>query len=103
MRFQEFWRMLSVELGAGKKFKTLKRLKPFEAWLSEANAVTVTPRSTGEPRRIPAGEFQGMWEIMKGDMRSERYVNTDGRYYSFWSSSYINKLIDHVVGDQNME
>jgi len=103
MKFQEFWRTLSAELNAGKTFRTLKRLEPFEARLSEAGAVTVTPQSTGEPRRIPVGEFQGMWEIMKNDMRSERYVNRKHRYYSFWSSSYINRLIDHVVGDQDME
>jgi len=103
MKFQEFWKVLAAELNTGKKFNTMKSLKPFEARLSDTSAVTVTPQSSGEPRLVPIRQFQEMWEIMKNDMRSERYVNRNKRYYSFWSSSYINKLIDHVVGDQHME
>jgi len=103
VRFREFWMALSAELNAPKQFRTLKRLKLFDARLYGRDVVTVTPQSTGEPRLIPVGQFQGMWEIMKNDMRSQRYVNSNRRYYSFWSSAYINKLIDHVVGDQHME
>jgi len=103
VKFQEFWRALSAELSTRKTFRTMKRLKPFEARLTDMNAVTVTPQSTGIERLVPIGEFQGMWEIMKNDMRSERYVNRNKRYYSFWSSSFISRLIDHVVGDQRME
>ena len=44
-----------------------------------------------------------MRNIMKNDIRSQRYINTDKRYYTFWSSSYINALIDYIVKDQDMQ
>ncbi len=101
MNFQEFWRRLSVELKTNKKFKTLKRSKPFEAY-ADINTITVIPNSN-KPRPVPIKEFQKMWEIMKNHIRSERYVNTNRRYSSSHNSSYISALIDHVVSDHNME
>ena len=103
MDFQEFWRKLSVELKHSKRFKTLRRNNVFDASCADASSVEVIPDSTRESRRILIEQFQGMWYIMKNEPRSKRYVNSNQRYYSFWNSSYISALIDHIVADQGMK
>ena len=102
MNFQEFWKKLTNELKNKKKYRTLKYLKIFEAVLVDSNTIIIK-RDSKRVRTITIKQFRGMWEIMKKDVRNERYINTKKRYYSFWSSSYINALIDHVVSDKNME
>ena len=71
--------------------------------MESKDTVTVIPGSTGITRPIPMNQFCEMWEIMKNDIRSERYVNKRKRYHDYWNPSYINTLIDHVVQDQCME
>ncbi len=102
MKFQQFWQKLSTEIRYGRKFTTLTRKIEFEASMNDSTTVAVMP-STEIVREIPMEQFQGMWDIMKDDIRTERYVNTNKRYYSYWSSSYISALIDHVVQDQDMQ
>lgn len=102
MDFQEFWRKLYAELKHNHNFKTKSQEKSFQANLRDPSTIVVIP-TTDDSRPIPIEQFQGMWNIMKNDVRSERYVNTNKRYYSFWSSSYISALIDHIVADQKME
>ena len=101
--FEEFWGRLSAELRHGRKFSTLVQKKTFEAQMTHRDVVTVRPGSTGTKRDIPMKQFRGMWDIMKNDVGSKRYVDSNERYYDFRSSSYINALIDHVVKDQRME
>ena len=103
MEFQQFWSKLSIELRSKKQFHTLKRLSKFEARFQYPDIITVTPASTSITREIPMTQFQGMWNLMKDDLRNERYVNTGKRFYTYWSSSYISTFIDHIVKDQNME
>ena len=103
MKFQEFWIQLSRKLPRCRKFRTLSRSKPFEAYLLDGNTIKVIPGSTKEPRPVKMTEFQKMWDIMKGDIRSERYKNRKKRYYPFWNQAYVSALIDYVVADQNME
>ncbi|MDE0089812.1 MAG: hypothetical protein OXP12_00385 [Thaumarchaeota archaeon] len=103
MDFGEFWAGLSLELKTRREFRTLKRSKTFEVRMADPWTVTVTPSSTRMSRGVRMNEFQQMWDIMKDDIRSERYVNSDGRYSEFWNPSYVNALIDHVVGDQDMQ
>ena len=102
MDFNEFWDTLSVEPEREKEFRTLKRSKACKARITDSDVVTVTPGSRDE-REIPKDQFREMWDIMKDDVRNERYVNTNKRYYKFWSSSYVSALIDHVVGNQSMQ
>ena len=102
MNFQEFWKKLTDELEHQEEYRTLKQSKVFRAVREDSNTINITPDSK-EVRLVPINQFREMWEIMKNDVRSERYINTNKRYYSFWSSSYINALIDHVVSDKNME
>ena len=103
MNFQQFWKKLSVELKKNKKFKTLRRSNLFNAYILDYQTITVIPNHTKKSRQIKIVEFQGMWNIMKNDIRNERYINSKKRYYSFWSSSYINALIDHIIKEHNME
>ena len=103
MDFKEFWNKLSVELRHAREFSTLTQQKIFEVQMTCRDTVTIIPRSTGIKRDIPMDQFHGMWDIMKNDIRSKRYVDYNKRYYEFWSSSYISTLIDHVVKDQRME
>ena len=71
--------------------------------MTHGDTVTVQPRSSKTSRDVPKEEFHEMWDIMKDDIRSKRYVNYNQRYFDFWDSSYINTLIDHVVKNQRME
>ena len=103
MRFEQFWEKLYVELGHNKRFRALKRSTSFEVYFADADMVIVTPDSTKIDRKVSRREFEGMWNIMKNDIRSQRHINTNKRYYSFWSSSYINALIDRIVQDQGMQ
>ena len=104
MDFEEFWRRLSVELMSPRTFKTLVQSKAFEAEISDRYMlVTVTPESSDIPRDVDVDDFRQMWDMMKDDIRSERYVNRKRRYYDYRSVSYICALIDHVVADQDME
>ena len=102
MDCNEFWANLSVKLKNEKDCRTLKRSKPFKARIKDSNTVIVTPGS-GDARKVTKDQFCRMWSLMKYDSRSNRYINTNKRYYDFWSSSYISALIDCVVGNQNME
>lgn len=103
MDFDEFWVWLAMKLGSRGTFKTLKQSSVFEAVMINPYEVVVEPKSTGEPRVVRKKEFQQMWDIMKDDIRSQRYVNRNGRYYEFWSMSYIGALIDDIVADQPMQ
>ena len=102
MDFEEFWAKLSLDLKVQKEFVTLKRMKKFEAVMADSQTVTVTPSSTKTSRSVPVSMFRQMWDIMKNDIRSERHVGRKGRYSRFWSQSYVNALIDYVVGSQDM-
>ena len=102
MRFQRFWERLSVEIGRGKKFTTLKRGAKFKAKM-EGNKVVATPDSTGMPRNIPISQFEEMWHTMRKDPRNRRYVNIGGRYSHLWNPSYISALTDHIVQDSDMQ
>ena len=102
MKFQEFWGKLSAEIGRGKKFVALEQKIGFEVIMNGRSAVRITP-STKKVRDVPMDEFQAMWNIMKDDIRSERYVNTGGRYHDFWNPSYVSPLIDAIVQDDNMQ
>ena len=111
MKFREFWKKLHGELGCRTEYQTLKRSRPFKATAIDSSTIIITPGSN-QDRPVPVGQFEGMWNLMKDDVRSQRYVNTKTnpkdpdskpRYYSYWSFSYICALIDHVVADQDME
>lgn len=102
MDFREFWTRLIAELARPKKFETLKLSRRFEAVRGDHDAIVITPDQC-DYRSVSIKEFRSMWDIMKNDARRERYVNTNKRYYSFWNSSYVSALIDHIVSDQDME
>ena len=93
---------MSLCLKVQKEFATLKRIKKFEAVMADSQTVIVTPSSTKTPRPVPMSMFRQMWNIMKDDIRGERHVGRKGRYSRFWSQSYVNALIDYVVGSQDM-
>ena len=99
---EEFWARLLLCLKAQKEFVTLKRMKKFEAVIADSQTVTVTPRSTKTSRPVPMNMFRQMWGIMKNDVRNERHVGREGRYSRFRSKSYVNALIDYIVGNQDM-
>ena len=103
MDFNEFWETLASELRVRSKFKTRRRSKPFEAMMTSISTVTVTPQSTGIPRNVGIGEFQDIWDIMKGDVRDRRCVSIGGRYSEFRNPAYVCTLIDHVVENQDMK
>ena len=103
MNFDEFWIRLALKLCCRKRLRTLKRKCPFEAVMAEPYIVEVTPESTKMARDVNQKDFWKVWRLMKNDTRSERYVNRGGRYYKFWSISYMCAMIDSVVGDQTME
>ena len=103
MKFQGFWRRLCAELQQTKEFQTLKQGKVFEAWAVDTNTIQIVPQSTKIPRPVKIIEFQAMWNMMKNDVRNERYINTKGRYTQFFNPVYVSALVDHIVGDQNME
>ena len=102
MDFQEFWSKITGELGNKKEFRTLDRQYVFDAVADTPDIITATPSSTGIARDIPKEQFQSMWDIMKNDIRSERYKSTKDRYSPFWSRVYVSALIDHIVADQDM-
>ena len=103
MRFEQFWKELVTELEHNKKFKTLKQKKSFEANFVDNDVVMATPNSTKYGRRIQIKEFREMWNIMKDDIKSERYAGTKQRYHGYLNSSYVSALIDSVVKDQDMQ
>lgn len=105
MNFQEFWRRLLAELQQPKEFQTLKQGKAFEAWVKDPKTITVLPEEseTNFERDIPIGQFQAMWDATKNDTKNERYSTTTDSYPNLYNRSYVNTLVDHIVGDQNME
>ena len=103
MNFQQFWERLSTEIKTTQTFQTHKRDIKFDAIMIDTRTVQVTPHSSKEPRRVPISQFQDMWKIMKNDPYDKRYIGTNGRYDSFWSSSYVCALVDHIVSHHNME
>ena len=102
MNFDEFWHMLSVDLKTRRQFKTRSQSKAFEARMTAAGTVTVTPESTEIPRHVGVGEFRKIWDLGKNDPRSRRSVSVNGRYLEFRNPVYVCALIDHVVEDQDM-
>lgn len=110
MDFGQFWDRLPKELKATGKFYTLKQSKEFKATMTDSCTVTATPKSSTqktsvekEERPIKKDEFQQMWDMIKDDIRSERYVGSNGRFKKFWNPAYVCALIDHVVGDRDMQ
>ena len=117
MNFKEFWNALQDELKHEKEFMTLQQRKEFKAHF-ERNThdelmVRVTPKH-GEPRGpIASNEFEGIWNNAKDRSRETRFVNEKGRLESYSTKkeeigksiqlSYITKLIDHIVKDQDMK
>ena len=79
MRFEQFWERLYVELGHNKRFRALKRSTSFKAYFADADTVIVTPDSTKIDRKVARREFEGMWNIMKNDIRSQRHIDTNKR------------------------
>ena len=103
MDFDEFWQLLLECLKTPKQFETLSRGAPFEAVMSGSETVIATPESSGKPRPIrKEKDFRRMWNLMKDDAGSERYVNRNGRYDWCFNPVYICALIDDKVGDQKM-
>ena len=74
MDFKEFWNKLSVELRHAREFSTLTQQKILKVQMTCRDAVTILPGSTGIKGDIPMEPFHGMWDIMKDDIRSKRYV-----------------------------
>ena len=103
MNFDEFWDILSEYLRQPKEFKTLDMGKPFKAIMIDSQTVIATPESSGKPRPVNKDHFRRMWNLMKDDARSERYVSKDGRYAWCYNPVYICALIDYKVGDQKMQ
>lgn len=117
MNFKEFWKVLQVELHNKKQLTTLKQNKKFEAYferkLNGELIVRVIPESGKLRGPIPLNEFEGIWDAAKGFPRETRFVNRhhrlgsyrrkDGKIGNSENVSYITKLIDHVVQDQNLE
>ena len=102
MKFQEFWEQLSIDIRRGKKLATLEQKKEFEAIMNGRSAVRITP-STEKIRIVLNREFEAMWDKMKDDIRSERYINKNGRYHDYLNSSYVSALIDSIVQNDNMQ
>ena len=104
MDFDEFWQLLQECLKNPKQFRTLGgRNKPFEAVMKDSQTVIATPGS-GKPRPIrKEKDFRRMWNLMKDDIRSERYVNRNGRFDWCYHPVYICALIDYKVGDRKMQ
>ena len=102
MKFQEFWKKLSADIRYHKKFTTLYQNVGFEAIMKSKLVVQVTP-STKRNRDIPIYEFQRMWNIMKNDSYTDRYLNTNGRFFFSKNSSYIRAMIDSIVHDGDMQ
>ena len=117
MNFKEFWKILQVELQHKKQVMTLKQNKKFTAYLErKLNGeliVRIIPESGKLRGPIPPNEFEGIWNSAKGFPRETRFVNRhhrlgsyqrkNGKIGSSENVSYITKLIDHVVQDQNLE
>lgn len=117
LKFDEFWNMLQIELKQEKQFTTLKQNKKFNAHFERnmnGNLIVRVILEHGEPRgQIPHNEFEGIWDNSKGRSRETRFVNDGGRLGSYpkkkggigesMNVSYITKLIDHIVQNQDME
>lgn len=117
MNFKEFWKILQVELRQEKQFLTLKQNKKFKAYLDRKLngelAIRVIPESGKLRGPIQSNEFEGIWNSARGFPRETRFVNRHHRLGSYQRKdgeigisenvSYITKLIDHVVHDQNLE
>ena len=106
MDFGQFWDRLSKELKGTGKFYTLVPSKEFKAIMTDSCTVTATPESSTqkesvekEERPIKKDEFQQMWNMIKDDIRSERYIRSNGCFKKSWNHAYICALIDHVVRD----
>ena len=109
--------MLQTELKQEREFMTLKQNKKFNARFERNMHRELVVRvilEHGEPRgQIPNNEFEGIWDNSKGYSRETRFVNKGGRLGSYpkkkggigesMNVSYITKLIDHIVQDQDME
>ncbi len=116
MDFEEFWNILQSELKHEKEFETWNQKKKFKARLGYVNdefVVLVTPQISQTQRgRIPHNEFKGVWSNMKNLSKDTRYKNKNGRLESFINKnntvgnsnnlSYIIKLIQHIVQNQDM-
>ena len=103
MDFDEFWVALYLELKRRSEFETLKKHQKFDVVIRDPQTITITPRSTMKPKNAGMGNLRLIWNIMKAYPRSERYINRKARYFEFYNISYASSLIDHVVGDEDME
>lgn len=117
MKFQEFWKRLHAKLTQENEFKTLKQNKKFKVhleYIKQDLVVIVTPESSMIPRgQIPSKEFEGIWNNARGLSRETRFENNYGQIESYTTKkgkvgrsiqiSYITKLIDCVVQDQDVE
>ena len=116
MYFEEFWSILKIKLKQENEFKTLKYEREFKAFFRytkyEELVVSIIT-STGNPRNyISSNEFKGIWNTAKKYSRETRFVNKKGRLFPYLKKSggvgksknvsYISKLIDVIVQDQNM-
>jgi len=117
LNFNEFWTKLQSELKQEKEFKTLKQKKRFKACIgynvSGKVTVFVTLENGIGRGQIRSNEFEGVWDNAKSrsretrfvneDKRLEPYVKKDGEMGKSMQISYITKLIDHIVENQDME
>ena len=117
MNFQEFWKLLQVELSQKKELKTVTRYKKFQAYFDhneKGDLFVLVITELGKSRRIPVNEFKGLWDTMKKYSRETRFVNKDRRLNTYQSQdgvignnsfnvSYIIALINYILIDQDME
>ena len=104
MDFDGFWRQLSGELVDPSMFTTCRYGAPFEAEMAANDLVVFATPGSGCKRRIPKDQFQAMWNAMKGYPLGERCARARRHCHdTCHHTSYICALINHVVGDQDME
>jgi len=117
MNFNEFWKNLQDELKQEKEFVTLRQNKKFKAslgYVKKELVVLVTPQSSMVQRgRIPRNEFEGIWNDIRKHPSETRFENKHGRLGSFINKngkkgssnnlSYILKLIQYLVQEQEMK
>jgi hypothetical protein len=117
MNFKEFWKNLQDNLKHDKAFVTLGQKKKFNVYFeynkNEEWVVRVIPESGKIRGPIHYNEFEGIWNDVKKYSIETRFKNKDGRLGSFINKhqkkttsnnlSYILKLIQYIVKDQNMK
>ena len=108
---------ITIGIKQEKEFKTLTRNKKFKAclgYIKREKVVLVTPQRNQIQRGIiPHNEFKGVWDNAKRFSQDTRFVNKYGRLASFTNKngtegksknlSYIVKIIQHIVKNQEMK